>query len=387
MANDDEYKFFQPVWARPSGPGHLERDRGLVRDPSADLPAPKPPKGPILMPVPPTVPVVPRPPKRPALPKAKQGPFNVFEPIEGDPYRYPEPPAPPGLAWRDRLDAWVLHEARKHVDRRGKPYMPDRQPLPPGRQLPAPEDKKRLPRPESSLYWMADKAEIDAYASAQLSSATTSNVDALVSTSSKTLRDKSKALAQFDAWLDACGIRYFQAHELIRHKWRRSRGRNQDMVAQWFLFDHFDAEIMPDGIFPVLPRLVIPPPWLWPNILPALRVLDRFRHYLGKPVTIYSAYRHPHYNFDHVENASKNSFHMDFAAIDFTYSDRMKGSHLDSSVFVDWFERTYRQTGDGVGRYHEPMNFLHLDVGLNRHLIKGKAQNWWKPDNHPRVMP
>ena len=198
----------------------------------------------------------------------------------------------------------------------------------------------------------------------------------------------TNALDLYDDYLKSQGIRYFSAWEITQHKWRHTRqvvpnigGKRSSAWAH--LYDLFPPKIIPKGVHFLLARCVVPHPDLWPSILPALWVLDRFRHWRGSPVAAISGYRHPWYNTQ--IKGSSTSFHMANAAVDFTYGARRPDGNLDTELFVTFFEQLYRRKGDGVGRYGT--KFIHLDVGLNRHTIPGKGLNWWRPRDLRGVLP
>lgn len=182
-------------------------------------------------------------------------------------------------------------------------------------------------------------------------------------------------LELLDAYLDAAGIRHFSAKELTRQKWRH--GQIVRGASAWaHTLDIFGAQLVPKGPWFALPAHVVPDPELWPAILPALRVLDRFRAWLGQPVTVISGYRHPTYNA--MIEGAKDSRHMTFQACDFYFPFERTGGdgkrRLQTDLFKDWFAHVYRGNAEGVGVYD---TFVHLDVGT-RGPGTGKAQNWDK---------
>lgn len=96
-----------------------------------------------------------------------------------------------------------------------------------------------------------------------------------------------------------------------------------------------------------------PPPELWRNILPTIKILDRFRATLDAPIRIISAYRSPAYNRS-IDGALRSQ-HTEFAAIDFM-SARGKP--------VMWAQelKEMRHDGDfkgGIGVYR---TFVHVDT-------------------------
>lgn len=190
-------------------------------------------------------------------------------------------------------------------------------------------------------------------------------------------------LDYLDEYLEMCGIRHFSAKELTRHNWHKSKikkGRSWirskasikpvlEKASSWSsYFSVFDPDSM---VHFVLPRRVVPDPRLWPNIIPILRVIDRFRAWKKAPVRGISGYRLPWYN--HSIQGSRNSFHMTFSAFDFSYSDRTKNGDIDARIFYRFFIALYRITGSGMGAY---ASFIHADLDQSRHKLKGKAVRW-----------
>lgn len=95
-----------------------------------------------------------------------------------------------------------------------------------------------------------------------------------------------------------------------------------------------------------------PPPDLWPNIIPALTVLDRLREASGGPVTLLSAYRGKAYNA--VIGGASKSQHMEFSAIDF------QSKVWSPRQCFDWLKRDRALGGfsGGLGSYN---TFTHID--------------------------
>ena len=405
MANKQQW-YFDRTWPPGAHPEH--RFLKLERDPGEDAPVPVPfPKPRPAPPEPPEViDITPRP--KPVTPRGTMplvkdmpvGPFDPREALAWDEHVYPDAGKPPKLPLAAQLDLWLCVQARRFVDERGKPYEDDdkrkgRKPAPPNRQLPGPGDgaPPQLPAWMSQYEWNA----LDRRAEAQVSSGVISaqNAPEIID---RATRWDGVALVALDDYLRANGIRYFSAKEVTQHKWRHAWGRTAPVSGYWYVLDYFEPLLIPDGVFAVLPRYVVPPPELWPNILPALRILDRFRHWLGEPVVAISGYRHPWYNkqIDGSQPDEKTgdvgSFHMHFAAVDFYYRRWTSAGHIDSKIFVDWFQRLYRRPGDGVGRYTEKYGkFLHLDVGHRRDLLRkqgqNKADNWWRPKTYRGLLP
>jgi Peptidase M15 len=96
-----------------------------------------------------------------------------------------------------------------------------------------------------------------------------------------------------------------------------------------------------------------PPRELWDNILPTIKVLDRFRARLDGPIRIISAYRSPPYNRS-IDGALRSQ-HTEFAAIDFT-------SPRGRPVLWAQELKEMRHDGDfsgGIGLYR---TFVHVDT-------------------------
>jgi hypothetical protein len=304
-----------------------------------------------------------------ALPNA--GPYDPRAPLSWDAHIYPDP-APPSKEAYDAhassyADAKLIHDAlkRKKEDR---PALPAPRPGRP--RLPAP-DRPRLP----AAFSQQDEAQ----SSTALELLREPRESGLVSTS---------PLDLLDAYLKSQGIRYFSAWEITQHKWRHTRQVvpeiNGKRSSAWsHLYDLFPPKIIPKGVHFLLARCVVPHPDLWASIIPSLWILDRFRHWLNSPVAAISGFRHPWYNTQ--IQGSSTSFHMAFAAVDFTYGARRDDGHLDTSLFVGFFERLYRRPGDGVGRYGS--RFIHLDVGMDRHKKAHKGLDWWRPRELKGVLP
>lgn len=103
-----------------------------------------------------------------------------------------------------------------------------------------------------------------------------------------------------------------------------------------------------------------PPPELWDNVVPLVRVLAAIREEVGRPVVLTSVYRSPAYNKT-LKGAAKNSHHMKFHAADFQVPGHGRPS--------DWHRLVMRLRdgglfSGGVGRYG---TFVHVDTrGVNR---------------------
>lgn len=110
-------------------------------------------------------------------------------------------------------------------------------------------------------------------------------------------------------------------------------------------------------------RNSIPPRNLWPNIVPTLVVLQRFRDDIGTAVNLTSTYRSPDYN-DAIGGAP-GSLHLQFRAIDFVCNRGTANQWADTlkSYRGDTFLNPH--TGDnfvfrgGIGEYN---SFVHIDT-------------------------
>lgn len=289
-----------------------------------------------------------------------RGPYDVADPTPWDPYVYPAAPRPPELPPVTRAEraalSWLYDWWRGEQERRAR----DRERLPN-------DDKPLLPASVLSAPSLPSGVGL---------------IDALSTREGQTSKGffSASPLDLLDDFLKRAGIRHIKAHEITPHRWRHVKGIKRltlppvgMRIAAW---SHTFDLIPPDApVWLILPRYVVPDPDLWPNILPPLRVVDRFREWLGSSVTGISGYRCPWYNAQ-IEGA-KDSRHMRFAGLDFTYGVRDGLGHLDTGVFKRWFEHLYRGPADGLGRYD---GFIHLDINT-RPRGSGKALNWDKRTN------
>jgi uncharacterized protein YcbK (DUF882 family) len=141
-------------------------------------------------------------------------------------------------------------------------------------------------------------------------------------------------IAELEAFIDAKGFKHFRGAELTPY-WSRERNGVTNST---------------------------PPCDLWPNILPTLRVLDELRERLGAPIRLLSTYRSPAYN--RAVGGERNSFHMQFRAIDFA---------CDKGTPDEWADvlKTMRKLGvfrGGIGVY-PGKGFVHVDT-------RGYEANW-----------
>ncbi len=99
-----------------------------------------------------------------------------------------------------------------------------------------------------------------------------------------------------------------------------------------------------------------PPERLYNNIIPVVRALEEIRKRVGGPIRLLSVYRSPAYNGS-IKDASANSRHMEFDAVDFQ---AVGSAHGSSS---DWHRiaKNIRDEGvflGGIGLYG---SFVHID--------------------------
>ncbi|HEX2094871.1 MAG TPA: D-Ala-D-Ala carboxypeptidase family metallohydrolase [Longimicrobiaceae bacterium] len=114
----------------------------------------------------------------------------------------------------------------------------------------------------------------------------------------------------------------------------------------------------------------VPPEELWPNLLPTLVVLQRFRDEIGSPVRLLSTYRSEAYNA--AVGGAGESQHTRFRAIDFTVA---AGTPAQWAARLRSFRgRMFRNPGTGsqfefrggIGVY-PASHFVHLDTrGVDR---------------------
>ena len=329
--------------------------------PQPDLPAPPPPVEET------------RPDVVPSLDRLPHGPFDPLEPLPWDTHRYPPIAAPSEEIYQTFED-----EAERIV--KFKRWLKDR------KKKKKKRDPRRLPAPRRpELPDRPDRPALPAggFAAEAAASFKEPLASGLIGPT---------PLELLDQYLYAQGIRHFSAKELTRHRWRHTRQVAPDIgdvpSSTWArLYREFPPRLVPKGVHFVLARCVVPDPDLWPSILPALIVLDRFREWLGKPVQGISAYRLPWYNSQ--IDGSPHSYHMSFAAIDFTYAARIPGTNdIDTELFVRFVETLYPQPGDGIGRYAKSNgNFIHYDRDMGRHEDSRKWLDWWFPVEAKRHMP
>ncbi len=133
---------------------------------------------------------------------------------------------------------------------------------------------------------------------------------------------------EFVEWFDKQGFTYFKAYEFTRY---------------------FERELNS-----------YPPKSKWKNIVETLRVLDKLRADVGKPIRITSSYRADKYN-KKVGGASK-SMHKEFNALDFQVS----------GVSPSWLYHKlmkYRNAGEFEGGLGSYKTFTHIDT-------RGENKTW-----------
>lgn len=285
-----------------------------------------------------------------------KGPLNPRSPLPWDNYIYPETPAvsEDAIATYDRVQ-WLCEKIKQWSKR---PRKDKDKPPPDDRLLPAfvgPSDP----------------------GAAGLKDA---------------LREFSgpSPLEMLQQYLDNAGIRYFSAHELCRHNWFKTsvarkqvsdkiRDINGRRISGWGCV--FDVLPPNHKLVFAIPTYIVPDPRMWPAIIPVLRVVDRYRHWLKKPVRGVSGYRHPWYNKaiggsqPKIRNGKKipGSYHMEFAAFDFSYGINTKNGDIDARMFKRFFWALYRLPGSGMGAYHA---FIHVDYDRGRDKVPGKFLRW-----------
>jgi hypothetical protein len=97
-------------------------------------------------------------------------------------------------------------------------------------------------------------------------------------------------------------------------------------------------------------KLMVPPKFLWANAIKTLRILQEFRTWTGKPITISSGYRDEYYNA--AVGGEKNSHHMAFRAFDF------KVQGMIPSQVAQLLETHRDADRIGIGIYR---TFTHVD--------------------------
>jgi uncharacterized protein YcbK (DUF882 family) len=136
------------------------------------------------------------------------------------------------------------------------------------------------------------------------------------------------ATETFSQWFNRQGLKHFKANEL---EWYFSKVRN--------------------GVSNKPPARA-----LWANIIPTLRILDRLREDIGKPINISSTYRDKPYN--RAIGSGDGSQHVRFTAIDFTVS-----GMTPSQVFKRLL--AMRERGEWTGGLGKYPSFVHIDTRKN----------------------
>lgn len=99
----------------------------------------------------------------------------------------------------------------------------------------------------------------------------------------------------------------------------------------------------------------LPPEQLWDNLPPTLWILDAFRHFIKKPVTLTSIYRSPSYNKAIGSGAATKSQHMRNCAVDF----QVKGMSPHAAFLQLKRMRDGNAFLGGLGAYS---TFCHVDT-------------------------
>lgn len=135
--------------------------------------------------------------------------------------------------------------------------------------------------------------------------------------------------------LKAAGIKHFSASEVARVG-RRANGHG--------------------------PALAPPPPELWSNAVPTLRVLDELRAKFG-PVTVVSGYRDPAYN--KAVGGAPESLHLTCNAFDIRVHD------VAPAEVYHWLSHHEEASRMGLGVYP---SFVHVDT--RAHLGRPAPARW-----------
>lgn len=104
-----------------------------------------------------------------------------------------------------------------------------------------------------------------------------------------------------------------------------------------------------------------PPASKWPNVIPLVRALQRFREEIGAPVKLSSVYRSPAYN-KKLSGSATNSQHIEFKAADIVAG---QGTPREWQELAAHLRSQGVFTG-GIGLYK---TFIHIDV-------RGTPANW-----------
>lgn len=135
----------------------------------------------------------------------------------------------------------------------------------------------------------------------------------------------------FGLYLEAAGVKHFTAPELCDVGRRHRSG----------------AVLRP------------PPPHLWGNILPTVRIADELREHYGRPAIVHSGYRDPAYNAA-IAGSADRSQHLVFRALDLEVED------VPAAEVANWLESHPESDRIGLGRYE---TFTHLDT-------RGRRARW-----------
>lgn len=139
-----------------------------------------------------------------------------------------------------------------------------------------------------------------------------------------------RRLDRLQELLDAWGIKYFKAKELVIHKNPRWRGD----------------------------RYTVPPDDIIQNIEHTIKAADKIRERFGEPIRIVSGYRSPEYN--DLVGGARRSQHKSFRALDMM---PLRGRGLDR------LKKIAKQVMDELGQegistgYGTYRSFVHIDTG------------------------
>lgn len=146
-----------------------------------------------------------------------------------------------------------------------------------------------------------------------------------------------------EAYIDSLGLRFFKGSELTPYWSRRNKGGTNG----------------------------IPHPYLWPNIVESLVVLDELRFRLASPIEIISSYRTPGYNRG-LPGAAQFSQHLVFNALDFK-TENVTPAEATAALKAlrgTWLANPDTKTAftfrGGIGKYQ---TFVHLDT-------RGQNADW-----------
>lgn len=105
--------------------------------------------------------------------------------------------------------------------------------------------------------------------------------------------------------------------------------------------------------------LKAPPAWLWPNIVPTVKIAQEARDYFGEPIHVNSGYRDFAYN---ASVGSTSRRHVGFYALD------VVPATVNTQELFEWLEAHPRADIMGLGYYP---HFIHMDTMGVRSLWGG----------------